>query len=136
MVTMSRSNYQITLTILVAILLLAAVFVGFGWMDRHIKNARSGPVHSFQMNPLPAFVSDDLALTKAREVMTADGYDMSVWRPHEDDRTMAPDGTKDKYFVRNAIRPNDGFVLFQDPTLKQSNPQRIIRIELDRKSVV
>jgi hypothetical protein len=44
--------------------------------------------------------------------MERDGFGGPSWLPNEDDRTASPDGTPDRYLVRNGTNPNSGFILF------------------------
>ena len=117
-----------------AVAALVVPAVGFvvisAWIDKRVKESRSGPTHAFDIRPAPPFLPDAVALEKARESLARDGYDVSVWRPSEDDRTKAPDGTPDRYLVRNAIDPNSGWIGFRDTSASDLNPQRIVDVEL------
>ena len=99
-------------------------------IDRSVKASRSGPVHVYHLRPAPAFLPDALALEKARETLARDGYDAAAWDPSEEDRSGAPDGTRDRYLSRNADNPNYGTILFHDRTRTQQNPARIVHLEL------
>ena len=112
----------------------AVLFVGLVWLphwiDRRVKDAHSGPLHAYQMQPVPQFLGDALALEKALESLARDGYDPAVWRPGEDDRTRAPDGTPDTHLVRNTLNPNSGRILFRDTSGSDRNPTRVVSVEL------
>jgi hypothetical protein len=74
----------------------------------------------------PQFLSDALAIEKAKEAMHRAGYD-ARWEPLGEGRTVAPDGTRDVYLLRNALNPNLGTISFLD----EGNRKRIVQIELD-----
>ena len=116
-----------------------AVISGFitltRWFDQRVEDSRSGPLHTYQIRPVPQFLTDDLAVAKARQTLALDGYDVSVWQPSEDDRSKAPDGTPDVYLVRNTINPNRGFIEFLDTNRTDRNPSRIVTVELKGEHV-
>jgi hypothetical protein len=96
-----------------------------------VKHSRSGPVHAYQLQPIPRFLTDDVAVEKARHALALDGFDAFVWQPSKDDRTKAPDGTPDVYLVRNSLNPNDGWIMFRDTTRKDDpKATRIVTVEL------
>lgn len=84
-------------------------------IDLAVKRARGGPLHTFRLRDQPDFLSDETALECASLAMSLDGLERAEWKPSEDDRTEAPDGTPDRYLVRNALDPNRGFVQFVRP---------------------
>jgi hypothetical protein len=98
-------------------------------IDR-INRSRIGPLHSFRLDTRPPFLTDDLAVAKAREALAVDGYDLADWLPHEDRRTKAPDGSPDLYLARNGINPNSGYIMFVDGSKQARNPSRIVEVEL------
>ena len=59
--------------------------------------------------------------------MSQDGFGDPPWRPSEDDRTASPDGTPDKYLVRNTLNANSGYIVFHNEREKR---QRFVNIEL------
>lgn len=96
-------------------------------MDRAVKASRSGPLHAFRINDPPAFLTESLALSMALEALDSDGLNSKEWAAQEDDRSKAPDGTPDRYLVRNTLNPNHGTILFvrHDKALV-----RYVRVEL------
>jgi hypothetical protein len=90
--------------------------------------SKIGPVHSFPVAVRPRFLTDDLALSKAREALATDGYDLGAWSPHEDRRTKAPDGAADLYLARNQINTDAGYIMFVNPASRISS--RIVEVEL------
>jgi hypothetical protein len=62
------------------------------WASRTIQNALVGPLHTFQLASAPTFLTDALAVEKAKEALALDGYDLTRWNPREDRRSTAPDG--------------------------------------------
>jgi hypothetical protein len=71
-----------------------------------------GQPHSFQLETTPLFLSEALAVEKAKETIALEGYDLGSWAPREDRRTTAPDGSIDVFFARSTIGPNFGHVTF------------------------
>ncbi|MEO8429332.1 MAG: hypothetical protein ABI651_19750 [Verrucomicrobiota bacterium] len=77
----------------------------------------SEPQHVFSVQPAPAFLTEELAVAKARDTLAKEGYNPNEW---EITRALlppstAPDGTPDKYFVRWSYGPwrdNAGRVMF------------------------
>lgn len=117
-------------TSLVVVLLVLGVLAAIPLMPEIINawivQSRSGPLHVYEIDDPPDFLTDELALAKAQEAMEQDGFGGPSWRPNEDDRTASPDGTPDKYLVRNTINPNNGYILFFN---ERENRQRIVQIE-------
>jgi hypothetical protein len=68
--------------------------------------------HEFILVDRPTFLTEALALDKARESLVLDGLDLKDWLPHPDGRTSAPDGRADRYLSRNAVDSNRGSILF------------------------
>ena len=101
-----------------------------GWVNRWVKDSRSGAPHTYRVQPVPPFLSEDLAVAKARQSLARDGYDLSVWKPSRDNRSHAPDGTPDVYLVRNTLNPNDGSIVFVDTSSRDQNPSRIVSVGL------
>lgn len=61
-----------------------------------------------------AFLTEDDALAIANSAMEAAGYPTDQWLVVPDDRTQAPDGRPDGYFVRNSIDPHRGTFMFRN----------------------
>jgi hypothetical protein len=115
---------------------LTACYFGYQWMTRAMVDRRAGPVHVFKGATTRPFLSESDALAKAREAMAMDGLDVTRWQPRADDRSKAPDGTPDRYLVRNATNANQGTIVFADPeapatspTTRQAIPERIVNVE-------
>jgi hypothetical protein len=74
----------------------------------------AGSRHEFEMNePSSPFLTEDVALDSARKALIDDGFDLMVWAPVADGRSVAPDGEKDKFMARNGENPNRGYIQFQ-----------------------
>ena len=67
------------------------------------------------IQPAPAFLSEELALDKARETLGRDGYQVDEWQVLKTDapKLKAPDGRRDRYFDRFSWNPRAGRVYFQ-----------------------
>jgi hypothetical protein len=83
-------------------------------LDRTLE-AWHGPPHVFQLSEHPLFLSEDLALEKARSALVLDGFGQD-YQPVPDGRTSAPNGRQDVYLVRNTKNPNDGWLIFTNTT--------------------
>jgi hypothetical protein len=102
--------------LLISSILVAPVLAYLAWAGSlyyiHARNTTVGPMHSFQLDATRPFLSDTLAVEKAKEALALDGYDLAEWRPREDRRGTAPDGTPDVYLARNT-NPNMGSIAFE-----------------------
>lgn len=88
---------------------------------------RTGEVHSFELNKVPSFLTDEIALTKCREALSLEGLDSSEWEPKKQQRTTDPEDNPDTYLVRNAINPNQGHIFFINKNLPKA---RFVSVEL------
>ncbi|AMV28872.1 hypothetical protein VT84_31050 [Gemmata sp. SH-PL17] len=114
-----------------AILVLPLFVVGAAWwVSRTIQSSLLGPVHTFQIANSPPYLTDVLAVEKAKEALALDGYDLSRWAPREDRRSTAPDGTPDIYLARNGINPDNGYVVFERKEGEPSAPRPSVTVEL------
>lgn len=120
---MRKMIITIVFLIVGGLFLLAAgrfVFFELLWSKRMM------PTHVFQVVPKPAFLSDALALEKAKETLELDRLNPNDWVVNGDNRTFSPDGLQDKYLVRNALDPNSGSIMFWGP----NHSRRSVDIEL------
>ena len=86
-------------------LLSGCVFV----VERHVT-----PQHIYTVDPKPAFLTETLALEKARETLARDGYRAEEWELSiSSTGRQAPDGTRDLYFDRSSFRPHAGHAHFR-----------------------
>lgn len=96
----------------VAILLVA----GAGWLVlTTYERAMVGPRHEFALADRPPFLTEELAVAKAREALARDVPEPGAWTLAPDGRTTAPDGRRDDFMARNGINPNQGMVVFRGP---------------------
>lgn len=70
------------------------------WYTDRVTEARSGPRQTYPLPNGAAFLTEKEALSMAIETLRRSGYAAADWRPVPDDRTKAPDGTRDKYLLR------------------------------------
>jgi hypothetical protein len=128
--TTTRRTHRRLSFLILALVVFAGIVIGVrlvvNRIDRAVKDAHSGPMHVFKLASTPAFLTDEIALSKAREALSLDGYDTSAWQPGEDDRSKAPDGTPDRYLVRNTLDPNRGSIRFLDKRVDS----RYVQVEL------
>jgi hypothetical protein len=120
-----------TWLVLVAVPLAA----GAGWLFLDaFQRALVGPPHEFTVVNPPAFLTEELALAKARETLARDAPRAAEWVPvaREHKRSTAPDGRPDEYLQRDQGNPNLGFIRFVEPG-KQG---RSVSVELIGERVV
>jgi len=91
--------------ILLAVVLLAGA-AAIPYRIHRSVHSRIGPEHTFDLSERPAFLTEELALAKARETMTKDGFDLATWQLQRDRRTSAADGRTDEFAARNTINSN------------------------------
>ncbi|SRR5258705_9266150 len=69
---------------------------------------------TYSLPTAPAFLSEELALTKAQETITSSGIDAGAIKPVESSLpTVAPDGRRDMYLIRAALNSNAGIIHFR-----------------------
>ena len=89
---------------------------GAGWAARAaFERAMAGPRYEFALADRPPFLTEELALAKAREALALDVPTSGAWVLAADGRTTAPDGRRDEFLSRNGINPNQGLVVFRGP---------------------
>lgn len=121
--------------VLAAIILVAIILLLWGhglvlWLER---KASLSPERVFYLKEKPPFLTEALALEKARESLALDGLDVSLFEPEKDDRSKAPDGRPDQYLLRNTINDNDGSIMFRSKTDRHLD--RTVDIELKENIV-
>ena len=98
----------------IALLVLGTILVGL------VLNSSSGKpaqLYRYQHAVAPPFLSEQLALTKARKALSQSGLDITEWSPMllgAKDHSAAPDGKRDTYLIR--LRPGDrnsGVIIFE-----------------------
>jgi hypothetical protein len=95
-------------------------------------DTRIGPAHIYELSEAPSFLTEELALTKAREVLNKAGIDLKVWHAQRDGRTSAPDGRVDEFAARNGNNFNRVVFAFTNG----SGATRFVSVELNGKRVV
>src|SRR5262249_60961804 len=87
---------------LIAILLV----VGTGWLGlRTFERAMVGPRHEFALADRPPFLTEELALARAREALARDVPDPAAGVLAPDGRTIAPDRRRGDCLARPRIHP-------------------------------
>jgi hypothetical protein len=112
--------------------LLLMLVAAVPYLVHRSVRSRIGQPHTFTLPESPRFLTEELALAKARDTLNRDGYDVAVWQPMRDGRTTAPDGRTDEFMARNTINPNDGAILFTNIT---ASP-RFVSVRLNGSQVV
>lgn len=71
------------------------------------------------------FLSEEVALEYANRLLSR-RFPSVTWKPIGDDRSVAPDGTKDQFLVRNTISSSvEGSILFTVVTPSDKIPNRV-----------
>lgn len=110
--------------IAVSVLLIGAAV--FAYLAHRTIQSRIGPERSFEIKDSPMFLTETLALEKARQTLELDGLSSSIWQPRPDGRTKSPDGRLDEFMARNANSPNRATILFTNGT----GAGRFVSVEL------
>ncbi len=110
----------------VAALLAVGIVVVPESFDRALKDRFVGPEHVFHLAEHPHHLTEELAIAKGRETLRRDGFDTNAWSLVPDNRSSAPDGRADLYFVRNTRNPNQGLFTVRDG----SGSCRFVHVEL------
>lgn len=106
-----RVRRRIWVPVVAALLVVGVVRLALSAFER----AMVGPQHEFALSDRPPFLTEELAVAKAREAMARDVPDPAAWVLATDGRTTAPDGRRDEFMARNVINPNQGMVVFRGP---------------------
>ena len=117
-----------------AALLLGSVLIGLGLSGCVLFfEPHSGREHVFSIASAPTFLTEELAVEKAREYLAKEGYDLEQWRITTTDRgrSKAPDGTLDRYLYRFNDHPTDGSVVFSN-----GKKMRTVSVWLDGSRIV
>lgn len=98
------------------------------------RTARShiGPLHVYELSEQPKFLTEELAIAKAKETLEDDGLDTSAWQPLPCGQTTAPDGRTDQFFSRNTLTTNEGSIVFTNGP----STMRIVRVQLEGNRIV
>ena len=112
-------------------LLVAGVITLF-LMVRDSQQSRVGPKYIFQLSETPAFLAEELALSKARETLMRDGLDNAAWHPVPDNRTRAPDGRIDVLVARNTVNSNQVTFVFTNGSLST----RFVSVTLEGNKLI
>jgi hypothetical protein len=106
-------------------LLLVAIY-----LSHFAPYSRVSPDYVFELSQAPEVLTEDFALTKARETLTQAGFNGAAWMPREYDRTSAPGGDGDRFLKRSSDTPLRGIIIFSD-----GKAQRVVSISLEGSRV-
>jgi hypothetical protein len=125
-------KWRIPIVLLVLLALLVAVPATFLYLvDRNLR-AGVGPEHTFSLAEQPPYLTEELALAKAREALDLDGLDGVNWLPADRGWTTAPDGRVDRFMTRNQDNPDRAVFMFQ----RGERNTRFVSVELREGQVV
>jgi hypothetical protein len=116
--------------IIVGLVVLGVATAGFVFY--RTAGARVGPMHIYELSEQPKFLTEDLAIAKARDTLKADGLNPAAWQPFPYGQTKSPDGRTDEFFSRNTNTINEGSIVFTN----SSATMRIVRVQLEGSRVV
>jgi hypothetical protein len=118
-----------------AVLLIAAACALVGVVARRILSTRMGAVHTYTLPAPPPFLSDALALTKARQAMESEGYSLKLWQPLERRQTKNTQGEIDQFLLRNPTNAASGSITFADSAQSTPGHQRVVEVDLEQNRV-
>ena len=113
------------------IMLLAGVAAVPYLIHRSVQSG-IGPEHTFELSERPVFLTEELALAKANDTMTRNGFDLATWRVQRNGRTTAPDGRVDEFAARSTINSNRVVFAFANG----SASTRFVSVELAGSRVI
>ncbi len=108
-----RRTWWLWLVAGLAVLCVSALIWGLAATDRSGRSVIGRPFN-YQLPAAPPFLSERLALEKAKESLLMVVTDPNTWQPLNKpakNGTFAPDGTRDLYFFR--LNSNNGLFLFE-----------------------
>jgi hypothetical protein len=109
------------------ILLLLVVVIGAAgayFLRPSVLLSRT-PKCVFALAEEPAFLTEDTAVSKARETLDRAGLNANAWQPVASSLTTAPNGERDQFLARSSENPNVGHVIF-----KSGTKMRVVNIRL------
>ena len=113
-----------SLILLGVVLILCGAAVVPYLVHRAVRS-RIGPEHVYELSGKPPFLTEDMALAKARDTLAQDGVDAAAWRP-------VPGGPSGQFASRNTINSNEVVLMFTNGT----GSGRFVSVRLDGTRVV
>ena len=99
----------------------------------HQRPTRPAPGdHVFELSARPGYLSEELALTYARESLRQAGLNPADWRPVPTGRRDTPDAQADRYLARTAGTRYRGVIAFT----REGRSLRFVAVELQGARVV
>jgi hypothetical protein len=91
--------------------------------------------HAFEIDEVPRFLSEEMAIAYARKALSIEGFDEGSWEPRAEKevRTTDPNGRPDKYSTRNSLNPNRVSMIFLNKAEKNA---RCVDVEMQDKRIV
>jgi hypothetical protein len=119
-------------------LALLVLIIILTWFLAHDHTDHVSRVYRFQLPLAPSFLSEQLAVAKAREALTQSGFDTTTWiaRPlGARDHSAAPNGKRDVYLTRTITgEPNSGIIIFQ--SAENSKTEQTVIVQLKGNEVL
>ena len=109
---------------LIGLFLLAIAAVPYS-IHRSVQS-RIGPQHVYELSERPKFLTEELAIQRARETLVRDGLGAAAWHPVPDRSSKT-----DQFLSRNTLNPNHGSIMFTNGA-----ETRFVSVELDGRQVV
>jgi len=127
------NRLYVIITIVGLIALPVVAWIILRWQNGLPWTSYYFPIRLFPLESQTNFLTDKLAIEKARETLILEGFDISSWRPNEDRRTIGPDGIVDLYLVRNTLDKNCGWIMFNNRRQGALPAQCIVNIKLKKE---
>jgi len=118
--------------ILVGVGLVLPWVAAVPYVVHRAARSRIGHQRVFELSESPSFLTEKMALAKARDTLTRDGIDLVIWQPQRDGRTSAPAGRADEFAARNMINSNQVVLAFTNG----SASTRFVSVELAGSRVI
>lgn len=143
-----RKNLLILGIVAIATLLLLVGISAKLYLHRLAVRKHAGPPHVFELSQRPEFLTEELALVKAREALRLDGDNPAIWQPVRDPQSylttrgyrlasvfspsQEQNGHTLQYLSFELKRPNCGIIIF----VHEAEGVRFVRVGLSGSSVL
>jgi hypothetical protein len=117
---------------LVALAFAAVGTAGFLYVRHSTSFPPPAAGHVIELSERPKFLTEETALSCAREALKQDGLEPADWRPVPNGRTRAPDGRVDAYMARTEGTLYRGVILFA----RGGRTLRFVAVELRGARVI
>ena len=117
-----------------AVIVIAGACVLVAVVAQRILSTRMGTVHNFPVTAPTPFLSDAVALARARQAMEAEGYSLKLWQPVQKRQANGSAGKSDQFLARDSVDSTSGSITFAD-SVQSSAHIRVVHIELKQNQI-